>query len=127
MLFLTLMNLGFAEGLPRLAHQLGYLTGNPLPGYCETYDGGFLDARVRDVIAGDPNIVSTDTPTMRVSVKMDPSDATTYTVDGMPDSFSQRVTWDPPPSGRFVRMRVTSSAATALNGATIFTETGGEV
>lgn len=112
-------------GLFSQSHQLGYLTGTPNSGYCETYDGSFLDGRVRDVVEAQPNVLCRDSPTMRIGYREAIQDAITYSPDNPQNSFSRRVTWDPPPAGRFVRARVTSAAATALNGCTIFTEMGG--
>jgi len=127
MLLLPLMNLGFAAGFPRVPHQLGYLNGATLAGYCETYDGAFLDGRVRDVVEGQPNVVTNDDAgtTMRVGVKQTNDADTTYSTDSGLDPFTGRATWDPPPSGRFIRARVTNDAATALNGCTLFLEMGG--
>lgn len=106
-------------------HKFGYLNAAASSGYVETYDGSFLDGRVRDVIEVQPNIICTDTPTARIGYREAIQDAITYTSDNQQDAFSRRVTFDPPPAGRFVRVRLTSAAAQALNGATIFTEMGG--
>lgn len=112
-------------GLFNQSHEYASLSGANLTGYAETYDGSFLDGLVRDVIEVQPNILCTDTPTARVGYRQALQDAITYTSDNSQDAFSRRVTFDPPPAGRFLRVRVTSAAAQALNGATIFVEQGG--
>lgn len=106
-------------------HKYGGLTGAAPSGYVETYDGSFLDGRVRDVVEAQLNGLVTDSPTMRIGTREHPKDAITYSADNGLDAFTRRATWDPPPAGRFLRVRATSAAATALNGATIFTEQGG--
>jgi len=106
-------------------HKFGYLNAAAPSGYVETYDGAFLDGRVRDVVEGQLNGLCTDTPTMKIGYRESLEDAVTYSAANTPDSFSRRVTWDPPPAGRFVRVNAASAAASALNGATIYTELGG--
>ena len=115
-------------GLFSAAHQLGYLTGTPASGYCETYDISFVDARARSVSEAQPNIVCTDAPTMRITAKSSADDpAPNVTGDIGRDTFTKRCTFDPPPEGLFVRARVTSAAAQAIQGATLYTEQGGAV
>ena len=106
-------------------HVLWYLTGAPASGYCETYDLNFIDGAERHVSEAQPHILCTDSPTMRIGTRQAIDDAIAYTADTTRDSFSRRCTWDPMPAGRFVRARLTSAAATALQGATLYAETGG--
>lgn len=107
------------------SHTWGSLSGANLTGYCETYDGGFLDGMVRDVIEVQPNIIATGSPTAQIGYRDSLQDSITYSAANTQDAFSRRVTFDPPPSGRFLRVRLTSAAASALNGATIYVEQGG--
>src|SRR6185437_15706913 len=104
------------------SHRLGYLTGIAASGYCETYDLSFVDGQLRSVVEAQPNIVCTDAPTMRIGIKQSIDDDPTYTADVGRDSFSGRCTLDPPPEGLFARARLSSSAASALYGATLYTE-----
>ncbi|MDE2101737.1 MAG: hypothetical protein KGL39_31110 [Patescibacteria group bacterium] len=106
-------------------HQLGYLTGTAASGYCESYDMSFVDGMTRRVSEAQPHIICTDSPTMRVGTKMNADAAPTYTADNARNAFSQRVSFDPPPAGLFVRARVTSAAASAISGATVYTEMDG--
>ena len=107
--------------------KLSYLTGGSLSAYCETWDGGFLDGMVRDVVEVQPMLSSTGDPTVRIGYKEGSNDPTTYTTDNSPDAFSRRVTFDPPPAGRFVRARMTapSTSNAVMQGVTLYTEMGG--
>jgi len=109
------------------AHAIGYLTGAPASGYCETYDIGFVDGQVRHVSEAQPNILCTDSPTMRIAAKQAIDDPLSYTADVGRDSFSKRCPFDTMPGGILLRSRVTSSAASAIKGATLYLENGGGV
>ena len=109
------------------SHAIGYLTGAPPSGYCETYDIGFVDGQVRHVSEAQPNIICTDSPTMRVAAKEAADDAVSYTADVGRDSFTKSCPFDTMPGGKFVRARVTSSAASAIQGCTLQLEQGGGV
>ncbi len=108
-------------------HSLGYLTGASASGYCETYDMTFVDGMVRDLVEAQPHIQCTDSPTMRIGSKANIDESVSYTADVMRDGFSRRCSFDPPPSSIIARARVTSADATAINGATIYTEIAGTV
>ena len=114
-------------GLFNQSHAIGYLTGASPSGYCETYDVSFVDGQVRHVSEAQPHILCTDSPTMRIAAKEAIDDALTYTSDVARDSFSKRCSFDTLPGGMMVRARVTSSAASAIQGATLYTEQGGGV
>lgn len=106
-------------------HVLSYLTGVPARGYCETYDAGFVDGLARSVSEATPNVVCTDEPLVRIGVKDAIDDDTSYTGDAARDSFTRRATFDPPPEGKFLRARLSSSAASAMHGVTVYLEQGG--
>ena len=112
-------------GVFNQSHNLGYLTGTTVSGYCESYDLAFVDGIVRSISEAQPHILCTDQPTMRVGTKMAIDDTPSYTPDNPRNTFSRRVSFDPSPTGMFVRARVTSSAATSVNGATLYVEQGG--
>ena len=109
------------------SHALGYLTGAAPSGYCETYDLSFVDGQVRHVSEAQPNIICTDSPTMRVAAKEAADDALFYTADIGRDSFTKSCPFDTMPGGKFIRARVTSSAASAISGCTLQLEQGGGV
>lgn len=105
-------------------HHIAYFTGAPAAGYCETYDLSFVDGLIRDVPEAQPHIVCTDRPTMRIGSKRWADDTVSYTADSARNAFTGRCTWDPPPSALFQRARVTSSNASAINGATLYMTDG---
>lgn len=104
-------------------HKLGYLTGSPALGYCESYDVGFVDGAQRFVSGVRINAVTSDTPIARVGVKNSPSDATQYSADASMDQFSRIA--PVMASGNLMRARVSSKGAAALFGATLYMEQGG--
>jgi hypothetical protein len=112
-------------GIFSQAHSLGYLTAAPASGYCETYDLGFVDQQIRHVSEAQPHIVCTDSPTMRVAAKEAIDDAVVWTPDVARDPFAKTCPFDTMPGGKFIRARLTSSAASAINGATLQLEQGG--
>ena len=114
-------------GIVNQSHALGYLIGAAPSGYCETYDIGFTDQQVRHVSEAQPHIICTDSPTMRVAAKEAADDATVYTADVARDSFTKSCPFDTMPGGKFVRARVTSSAASAISGCTLELEQGAGV
>jgi|SRR6185437_11079081 len=114
-------------GLFNQSHAVGYLTGASASGYCETYDVSFVDGQIRHVSEAQPHILCTDSPTMRIAAKESIDDALSYTSDVTRDSFSKRCSFDTLPGGMMMRARVTSSAASAIQGATLYTEQGGSV
>lgn len=114
-------------GLFNQSHAFGFLIGPAASGYCETYDLAFVDAQFRHIIEAQPHILCTDSPTMRIGTKERLDDALTYTSDQGRDSFTGRVPFAEVPGGMFIRARVTSSAATAINGATLYTEGAGSL
>lgn len=114
-------------GVFNQSHTLGYLTAAAAPGYCETYDLAFTDQQIRHVSEAQPHIVCTDSPTMRIAAKEAADDALSYTADIARDSFSKTCSFDTMPAGKFVRARVTSSAASSIAGCTLYTEQGGGV
>lgn len=109
------------------SHSIGYLTGASPSGYCETYDIGFTDQQVRHISEAQPHIICTDSPTMRVAAKEAADDAVSYTADVARDSFTKNCPFDTMPAGKFVRARVTSSAASAIQGCTLQLEQGAGV
>lgn len=114
-------------GVFNQAHTLGYLTGGSAAGYCETYDMSYVDQQGRHVSATTPHIQCTDSPTMRIGTKQAIDDAVTYTSDVSRESFTRMCPFSTLPYGRFIRARLTSSAASAFQGATLHTEMGGGV
>ena len=114
-------------GLFTQAHALAYLAGAAASGYCETYDLGFTDQQVRHLSEAQPHILCTDSPTMRAAGKEALDDALIYTPDVGRDPFTRKCAFDTLPGGKFVRVRLTSSAASALSGATLDLEQGAGV
>ncbi len=114
-------------GLFSQAHALGYLTGATQSGYCETYDLAFTDQQTRYLSEALPHIQCTDSPTMRAAGKEALDDALIYTPDAARDPFTRTCAFDTLPGGRFVRTRLTSSAASAFQGATLYLEQGGGI
>lgn len=112
-------------GIFNQSHLFGLFTGTPARGYCETYDAGFVDGLSRSVSEATPNVVCTDEPLVRIGVKDAIDDDTSYTGDAARDSFTRRCTFDPPPEGKFLRARLSSSAASAMHGVTVYLEQGG--
>ena len=106
------------------SHTLSEFTGAPLTGYCETYDMSFLDSLFRDLPQATPHIVCSDSPTMRITTKRSADDVGKVTGDMRRNGFSRSCTFDPSPSGLFMRARVSSANASAINGATLFTTDG---
>lgn len=117
----------FRLGLFNQAHASGYLTAPAASGYCETYDLGFTDQLVRYLTGAHPNIQCTDHPTMRAAARNALDDAILYTPDVGRDPFTRTCPFDSCPGGKFVRARVTSSAATAIQGCTLELQQGGNV
>ncbi len=114
-------------GLFNQSHDTGYLTGAAATGYCETYDIGFTDQMVRYLTEAQPLIQCTDNPTMRAAAKEAPDDPILYTPDVGRDPFTRTCPFDTCPGGKFVRARVSSAAASAIQGATLQLEEGGAV
>ncbi len=114
-------------GLFNQAHSSAYLTGAPASGYCETYDLGFTDQQARYLSEAQPHIVCTDSPIMRAAGKEAIDDALIYTPDVGRDPFTRTCAFDTLPGGKFVRTRLTSSATSAMQGATLYLEQGGGV
>jgi hypothetical protein len=111
-------------GVFNQSHALGYLTGASASGYCETYDMSFVDQLGRHVSAVTPHIQCTDSPTVRVGTKQALDDVVTYTSDVSRESFTRMCPFSALPYGRFVRGRLTSSAAQAFHGMSVNTEMG---
>jgi len=114
-------------GVFNQSHTVGYLTGASASGYCETYDLGFTDQMVRYLTEATPQIQCTDNPTMRAAARNALDDAIIYTPDVGRDPFTRSCGFDSCPGGKFVRARVTSSAASAIQGCTLQMEQGGNV
>jgi hypothetical protein len=105
------------------AHQYSVLGGPTLNGYLETCDLMDVDGNYRYTFGIRPNVASTDTPQAQAGVRNSMQDAVTYTQSYPPDAFSRVV-----PAlceGLYTRVRVSSSAASAFNGATLEQQTGG--
>ncbi len=114
-------------GLFNQSHAAGYLTAAAAGGYCETYDLGFTDQMVRYLTEAHPHIQCTDSPTMRANARNALDDAIIYTPDVGRDPFSRTCPFDTCPGGKFVRARVSSSAASAIQGCTLQLEQGGNL
>jgi hypothetical protein len=112
-------------GLFTQANQYSVLQGPTLNGYLESCDVMAVDSMQRLTTGVRPNVASTDTPQAMIGVRNSMQDAINYSVSMAPDPFSRIV-----PTlmeGLYTRTRVSSSAASALNGATLYQQTGGEV
>ena len=99
------------------SHQYSVLQGPTLNGYLETCDLMDVDGNYRYTFGIRPNVASTDTPQAQAGVRKSMQDAVVYTQSYPPDSFSRVV-----PAlceGRYTRIRVSSSSASAFNGATL--------
>lgn len=107
------------------AHQASLLTGPTINGYLETCDLMDVDGDLRYTMGVRPNIACSDTPQAKAGVRNSLSDPLSYSIQGVPDAFSRIV-----PAlveGLYTRINVSSSAATAFTGATVYQEEGGPV
>jgi hypothetical protein len=112
-------------GLFTQANQYSVLQGPTLNGYCESLDLMDTDGQLRFTTGVRPNIACTDTPQALISTRNSMQDALNYTVSLPPDSFSRIV-----PTlgeGLYTRVRVSSSAAQNIIGATVDQQTGSPV
>lgn len=106
-------------------NQYNVLQGPTLNGYLESCDLMANDGMQRFTTGVRPNVASTDTPQAVVGTRNSMQDAINYTISAPPDPFSRTV---PTLSeGLYTRVNVSAAAATALNGATLYQQTGGEV
>lgn len=106
-------------------NQYSVLQGPTLNGYMESCDLMPVDGMQRFTTGARPNVASTDTPQAVVGVRNSMQDSINYTISAPPDPFSRIV--PTLAEGLYTRIRVSSAAASALNGATLYQQTGGEV
>lgn len=107
------------------AHQASLLNGPTINGFLETLDLMDVDGDSRFTMGIRPNIACTDTPQAKAGVRNSLSDPVTYSVPAAPDPFSRIA-----PAlveGIYTRVNVSSSAASAFTGATVYQEEGGGV
>jgi hypothetical protein len=112
-------------GLFTQANQYSVLQGPTLNGYLESLDLMDTDAQLRFTMGVRPNIVCTDTPQAMVGTRNSMQDAINYTVSMPPDSFSRIV--PALTEGLYTRVRISSSAAQNIIGATLDQQIGGAV
>lgn len=118
--FGTNLRLGLFSG-----NQYSVLQGPTLNGYCESLDLMDIDSQLRFTTGVRPNVACTDTPQALIGTRNSMQDAIAYTPSTAPDSFSRIV----PVLGEgiYTRVRVSSSAAQNIIGATIDQQLGGLV
>ena len=106
-------------------HQYSSLTGPTINGYLETCDVMDADGDLRFTMGARPNVACMDTPQAVVGVRNALQDAVAYTASAPPDPFARIV-----PAlveGLYTRVRVSSTAASAFTGATLYQQEGGPV
>jgi hypothetical protein len=104
-------------GLFTQNHQYSSLLGTPVSGYLESCDLMPVDGSYRFTSGLRPNVACTDAPKGSIGVRNSMQDSVTHTTPKVADPFSRVV-----PvmlTGLYTRARVTSAAASALNGATL--------
>jgi hypothetical protein len=112
-------------GLIDQNNQYNSMTGPTLNGYLETCDIQMTDGLARFLLGIRPNVASTDTPQVMGGVRNSMQDNITYSSAAPPDPFSRIA-----PAlleGMFNRARVSSAAASAFNGVTLYQQPGGGV
>lgn len=112
-------------GLFNQSHQYSSLLGATLSGYIESCDLMPTDMAYRLTTGIRPNIACTDTPQALAGSRNSMQSAVTYTTSAAPDSFSHLV--PVLQNALYTRARVSSGAASALNGATLEQQNGGFV
>lgn len=106
-------------------HAYNSLTGTPNAGYMESCDFMFTDAQSRYIMGARPNINCADLPVVTIGNRNTLSASITYSNPQAVDSFSGIAPLMV--SGIYTRARVTSSAAQAIHGVTLYLENGGAV
>jgi hypothetical protein len=112
-------------GLIDQNNQYNSMTGPTLNGYLETCDIQMTDGLARFLLGIRPNVASTDTPQVMGGVRNSMQDNITYSSAVPHDPFSRIA-----PvllEGMFNRARVSSAAASAFNGVTLYQQPGGGV
>lgn len=109
-------------GLFTQASQYSVLQGPTLNGYCESVDLMDTDSQLRFTTGVRPNVVCTDTPQAQIGTRNSMQDAINYSTSMPPDSFSRIV--PVMGDGLYTRVRVSSSAAQNLIGATVDQQIG---
>jgi hypothetical protein len=112
-------------GLFTQSHQASTLSGPTLNGYLETCDLMDVDGDQRFTMGIRPNIACTDTPQAKAGVRNSLSDPLSYSAPAAPDAFSRIA--PALVTGIYTRINVSSSAATAFTGATVYQQEGGSV
>lgn len=110
-------------GIINQTHVYSLLTGAPAAGYLESCDIGFADGNIRTTTAARPNINCTDAPLTMIGRRNNLQAAVAYSANTAVDAFSNLAPFLS--EGLYTRARVTSSAAQAINGVTLYQETGG--
>lgn len=112
-------------GLVNQSHQYCLLTGTPSTGYLESCDLSFSDGYTRFTPSVRPNIACTDTPTAMVGTRNTLESAITYSAASAADAFGGGFAGTLVQKGVYTRIRVSSAAASAMNGATAKMRPGG--
>jgi hypothetical protein len=114
-------------GLFTLAHVPNQLTSTaPSAGYLESCDLSFADGNTRFTPQVRPNIDCTDTPSAAIGIRNSLQSAVTYSTLGLaPDPFAAGFVPTLAQRALYTRIRVSSGAASALNGATAKMRKGG--
>ncbi len=108
------------------SHTPNKLSGSPtLTGYLESCDLSFSDGLTRFTPSVRPNIACTDTPTVTVGIRNTLESAVTYSAAGTADSFGGGFAPTLIGKGLYTRIRISSTAASAINGATAKMRPGG--
>lgn len=107
------------------SHAYSLLTGTPSTGYLESCDLSFSDGNTRFTPSTRPNIACTDTPTAIIGVRNTLESSITYSAAGTADTFGAGFAPTLNQKGIYTRVRVSSAAASAINGATMKMRPGG--
>jgi hypothetical protein len=112
-------------GLFSQIHVYELLTAAASTGYLESCDLSFSDGNTRFTPQVRPNVACTDVPTANVGTRNSLQSAITYSSAGTPDPFGAGFAPTLTAKGIYTRVRVSSGAASAMNGATAKMRPGG--
>lgn len=114
-----------ALGVFDQTHTPNMLTGAALTGYLESADLSFSDGLKRFTPSVRPNIACTDTPNVIVGVRNNLESPVIRSQPGIPDVFGAGFAPTLNQKGLYTRVMLVSSAASAVNGATMKMRPGG--
>jgi hypothetical protein len=110
-------------GIIDQAHTYATLTGSTQAGYVESCDLTWPDGMTRYAVDVRPIIACTDTPTAQIGTRNAMDLPVKYSRDQARNKLTKLCSIRA--HGQFTRVRISSSAAAALTGAGIYSQTGG--